>query len=39
MRDIKRRYFLSPPLTEADLAALGLKKHDPVQTPSGEPTS
>jgi hypothetical protein len=39
MRDIKRRYFLSPPLTEADLAALGLKKHDPVQTPSGEPAS
>jgi hypothetical protein len=39
MRDIKRRYFLSPPLTEADLAALGLKKHDPTQTPSGEPAA
>jgi hypothetical protein len=39
MRDIKRRYFLSPPLTEADLAALGLDRHDPNRTPSGEPTS
>jgi hypothetical protein len=28
MRDMKRRYFLSPPLTEADIISLGLKPHD-----------
>jgi hypothetical protein len=39
MRDIKRRYFLIPPLTEADLVSLGLKPHDPHQTPSGQPTA
>jgi hypothetical protein len=38
-RDIKRRYFLSPPLTASDLAALGLSPHDPHPTPSGKPTA
>ena len=27
MRDIKKRYFLSPPLGEADYVSLGLKPH------------
>jgi hypothetical protein len=39
MRDFKRRYFLSPPLTEADYVSLGLKPHDGHPTPSGEPTA
>ena len=39
MRDFKRRYFLSPPLTDADYVALGLKPHDPIPTPSGAPTA
>jgi hypothetical protein len=39
MRDIKKRYFLTPPLTEADYIALGLKPHDPIPTPSGPPTA
>jgi hypothetical protein len=39
MRDMKRRYFLSPPLTEADLISLGLKPHDTHPTPSGVPTA
>jgi hypothetical protein len=39
MRDIKRRYFLSPPLTASDFTALGLKQPDPVHTPSGDPTA
>ncbi|MDR2808161.1 MAG: hypothetical protein LBB43_04040, partial [Spirochaetaceae bacterium] len=38
MRDIKRRYFLVPPLTEADLISLGLKLHDASSTPVGAPT-
>jgi hypothetical protein len=39
MRDIKRRYFLIPPLTEADIISLGLKPHDPHPTPSGQPAA
>jgi hypothetical protein len=39
MRDLKRRYFLSPPLTEADYVSLGLKPHDATPTPSGPPTA
>jgi hypothetical protein len=39
MRDMKRRYFLTPPLTDADYIALGLKPHDPIPTPSGPPTA
>ena len=37
MRDIKRRYFLSPPLEEADFIALGLKPADTRPTPTGRP--
>jgi hypothetical protein len=37
MRDLKKRYFFVPPLTEADLIGLGLKLPDPVHTPSGDP--
>ena len=39
MRDIKRRYFLEPPLTDADLISLGLKPRDTVHTISGTPTA
>ena len=38
MRDIKRRYFYQPPLTEYDITALGLKQKDAIQTPVPEPT-
>ncbi|MDR2793631.1 MAG: hypothetical protein LBB61_08210 [Treponema sp.] len=39
MRDIKKRYFFIPPLTEADFAGLGLKVPDSTATPSGTPTA
>ncbi|MDR2509226.1 MAG: hypothetical protein LBC77_01125 [Spirochaetaceae bacterium] len=39
MRDIKRRYFLEPPLTDADLLNLGLKPRDSTHTISGPPTA
>jgi hypothetical protein len=39
MRDFKRRYFLSPPLTASDFVSLGLKPHDSKPTPSGAPTA
>jgi hypothetical protein len=39
MRDFKRRYFLSPPLTESDFVSLGLEPHDGKPTPSHEPTA
>jgi hypothetical protein len=39
MRDIKKRYFFVPPLTEADLVGLGLKIPDSTATPSGTPTA
>lgn len=39
MRDMKRRFFLCPPLTEPDLVSLGLKPHDTKPTPSGKPTA
>jgi hypothetical protein len=39
MRDFKRRYFLSPPLTASDFVSLGLKPHDPHPTPSTKPTA
>jgi hypothetical protein len=39
MRDMKRRYFLTPPLTDADYVALGLKPHDATATPSGAPAA
>jgi hypothetical protein len=39
MRDMKRRYFLSPPLVDSDYIALGLKPHDTTSSPSGTPTA
>jgi hypothetical protein len=39
MQDTKRRYFLSPPLTEADFVSLGLKPRDTTYTHGGVPTS
>ena len=39
MRDFKRRYFLTPPLTEADIIALGLKPHDATPTAGGTPAA
>jgi hypothetical protein len=39
MRDMKRRYFLTPPLVDSDYIALGLKPHDTTQTASGTPTA
>jgi hypothetical protein len=39
MRDMKRRYFLTPPLTDADYISLGLKPHDTTPTASGTPTA
>ncbi|MDR2071201.1 MAG: hypothetical protein LBP81_07295 [Treponema sp.] len=37
MRDFKRCYFLSPPLTESDIISLGLKPRDTTPTPGGKP--
>jgi hypothetical protein len=37
--DVKRRYFLEPPLTDADLISLGLKPRDTTHTISGTPTA
>jgi hypothetical protein len=39
MRDFKRRYFLSPPLTDADFVSLGLKPYDRHPSPSRAPTA
>jgi hypothetical protein len=39
MQDFKRRYFIKPPLTDADFISLGLKPHDKHPTPSGKPTA
>jgi hypothetical protein len=39
MRDMKRRYFLTPPLLDSDYIALGLKPHDTTPTASGIPTA
>jgi hypothetical protein len=39
MRDMKRRYFLTPPLADSDYVALGLKPHDSAPTASGTPTA
>ena len=39
MRDIKKRFFFTPPLTEADFVSLGLKPHDAHPTASGAPTA
>jgi len=37
MRRLKSRKFFTPPLTDSDLVSLGLKPHDIVKTPVGEP--
>jgi hypothetical protein len=37
MRDIKKRYFLSPPLEDADFVALGISPGDRVKSPTGKP--
>jgi hypothetical protein len=39
MRNIKKRYFYAPPLSEADFVALGIKIPDPVHSPSKVPTA
>jgi hypothetical protein len=39
MRDFKRRFFLSPPLTDADLRSLGLWPRDKHPTKTGVPTA
>jgi hypothetical protein len=39
MRDMKRRYFLTPPLVDSDYISLGLKPHDTTPTASGAPTA
>ena len=39
MRDIKKRYFHTPPLDEANYAELGLKEPDTVATPIPPPTA
>jgi hypothetical protein len=39
MRDTKRRYFLSPPLSPPDFTALSSKARDGTATPSGPPVS
>ncbi len=38
MRNIKKRWFFVPPLTDADIISLGLKPRDTNPTPSGAPT-
>jgi hypothetical protein len=39
MRDMKRRYFLTPPLADSDYIALGLTPHDSTHTASGVPAA
>ena len=39
MRDIKKRYFYNPPLTDSDFVALGLSPPDSTHTPSATPTA
>jgi hypothetical protein len=39
LRDTKKRWFLTPPLGDADYISLGLKPHDTTPTPSGTPTA
>jgi hypothetical protein len=38
-RDMKKRHFFVPPLTEADVISLGLKIHDGTPSSSGTPTA
>ena len=39
MRDVKDRYFKSPPLQEHDFISLGLKPRDTIRTPVDVPTA
>jgi hypothetical protein len=39
MQDIKKRYFLSPPLQESDFIALGLRPRDTTPSKTGKPES
>jgi hypothetical protein len=39
MRDAKRRFFLTPPLVDADYISLGLRRRDSTATASGLPTA
>ncbi|MDR2552862.1 MAG: hypothetical protein LBD31_06845 [Treponema sp.] len=39
MRDMKKRYFLTPPLLDSDYVSLGLKPPDTTPTQSGAPTA
>jgi hypothetical protein len=39
MRDMKRRYFLTPPPADSDYISLGLKPRDTTQTASGTPAA
>ena len=39
MRDCKRRYFLVPPLVDADLVSLALKPQDRIPTTERDPTA
>jgi hypothetical protein len=39
MRDFKKRFFLSPPLTDPDFVRLGLKIPDRIPTASGSPSA
>ena len=38
MRDLKRRFIFSPPLTDADIISIGLRPKDREPTPISEPT-
>jgi hypothetical protein len=38
LRDVKKRHFFVPPLTDADLVSLGLKPRDTNPTPIAPPT-
>jgi hypothetical protein len=39
MRDLKKRFFYEPPLTDADVISLGLKPRDTTHTPTHAPTA
>lgn len=39
MRDLKKRFFYAPPLTDADFVSLGLRPRDTTPTPLGSPTA
>jgi hypothetical protein len=39
MRDVKKRWFIEPPLEDEDYPALRLKKPDHVRTPGKKPTA